>query len=330
MNNQTQTDNAENVVLIADFVGRSGIPDLGSRRDLEKSVPETVDQLINAIQRLGRKVIHYLTPDELGRNASKHHNDIIFSIYGGESSRNRMALVPAVCEIFGLKYIGPDVYGRIVAQDKEVSKRLALDSGLETPDWRIIRRLGDLSYLKNFDFPCVIKPLMEGSSIGITQSNLTYNSEQAALLAEQLLTRMDQPVIVEKFIPGREAALSVIESNGEIYTAYSEILIEGRPGFFHDKLFDAEEKANPTKGRTVRNIDNELSSGDMERIKKFLESYGHFGYCRIDGRHLDGKFYFLEMTPDAWINKKGQFVMAFTEKGWRYEKIINEILLSKG
>ncbi|MCV6609226.1 MAG: ATP-grasp domain-containing protein [Amphritea sp.] len=329
MDNKSLSLTVQNIVLIADIFDSNCTQKLDSRRDLEKSEPETVNQLIQAIQKLGRNVVHYQSPDELGKNASKHKNDLVLSIYGGESSRNRMALVPAVCETFGLKYVGPDVYGRVVAQDKEVSKRLALDFGLETPEWRIIRRIEDVSCLEDFDFPCVVKPLMEGSSIGITQSNLIYNSEQAALLAEKLIESLDQPVIVEQFIPGREVALSVIESNGEIHSAYSEIVIEDQPDFFQDKLFDAEEKSNPTRGRTVRNIDAELSPEDLGKINKFMVSFGNFGYCRVDGRHLDGKFYFLEITPDAWINKKGQFAMAFTEKGWSYEKVINEILISK-
>lgn len=329
MDKTSRIKNTVNVVLIADLINENNSLQQDARRDLEKSEQKTINQLIATIHQLGRGVVHYQSPDELAKNALLHKGDIVLSIYGGEVSRNRMALVPAICETFGLQYIGPDVYGRVVAQDKEVSKRLAIDAGLQTPQWRIIRQEEDVVHLNSFDFPCVIKPLMEGSSIGISQSSLSYTIEQATLLINKLLTDLDQPIIAEHFIPGRETALSVIERKDGFHWAYSEIVIDNDPDFFQNRLFDAEEKINPTQGRTVRNIDEELNQADLEKISALLKSFGHFGYCRVDGRHSDGRFYFLEMTPDAWIDKKGQFAMAFTEKGWPYAKVINELLLSK-
>lgn len=319
----------ENVVLIADLIALSEKESVDTRRDLEKSDQETINYLMDAIIKLRREVILYKDPQELAENALQHKNDIVLSIFGGERSRNRMALVPAICESFGLSYIGPDVYGRIVAQDKEVSKRLALDSGLRTPSWRIIRDIQEISILARVNYPCVIKPLFEGSSIGISQSNLVYESQSADRIVRKLLVDMNQPILVEDFVPGREVALSVIESNGKITWGYSEVIIEGKPDFFENALFDAEEKISPTQGRTVRNIDDELDAADCRAIEQFLRAFGAFGYCRVDGRHAEGKFHFIEMTPDAWINPRGQFAMAYIEKGWTYCEVIETVLASK-
>src|SRR6185312_12278582 len=88
---------------------------------------------------LGLELCHYQEPSELARNADAHRADLVWAIYGGEDSRNRLTLVPSICESFGLRYVGPDGYGRFLAQDKEVTKRLALDCGLTTPAWRVLR-----------------------------------------------------------------------------------------------------------------------------------------------------------------------------------------------
>lgn len=106
------------------------------------------------------------------------------------------------------------------------------------------------------------------------------------------------------------------------------MIVEGIPDFFEHTLFDASEKANRTLGRTVKNIDSELTEEDKIRLKRFLQSFGRFGYCRIDGRHENGRFHFLEVTPDAWIDPDGQFAMAFTEKGWTYQQVIHAVLTS--
>jgi len=316
------------IVVIADSAFISESDDLSNRRDLEKTSKSTMKSIMSAIEELELSLVHYETPDELADNAEKHKNDLVLSIYGGESSRNRMALVPAICETFKLKHIGPDVYGRIIAQDKEVSKRLALDADLLTPHWLVIRDEGDIPEINSLSTPLVIKPLMEGSSIGISKDSLCQTHQDTVDRTRIMLEKFEQPVLVEEFIPGKEAALSVIESDDGFKWAFSEIYIPSSPERFSHALFDVEEKSRPTDGRTVKNIDNLISDCDLVSIFKFLRSFGHFGYCRVDGKYYNGRFYFLELTPDAWLDKKGQFSMAFTEKGWTYAEVIKCLLLS--
>lgn len=318
----------QSVILIADIMEEHPVKDTAFQRTLELSEPETVNTLIQTIRSLGRDVTHYSSPEELATNAARHKSDIVLSIFGGTVSRNRMALIPAICEAFNLKFVGPDVYGRIIAQDKEVSKRLARDCGLRTPAWRIARHRDELKRLGGLSFPCVIKPLHEGSSIGISDRNLVHSFEDAKKVAAHLIESVDQPVLLEEFVPGKESAFVAIEDEKELHWGYTEVVVEEKPEYFNNRLFDAQEKAHPTPGRTVKNIDTDLSASDLLGIKSLLSAYGQFGYCRVDGRHYDGQFHFLELTPDAWINPKGQFAMGFTQKGWTYEQVIERVLLS--
>lgn len=317
-----------NVVLIADMISTLDGRSIEKRRDLEQTEASTLEAISEAIRDNGYNVVHYQLPSELALNATAHTNDVVLSIYGGANSRNRMALVPAICESFGLRYIGPDVYGRIIAQDKEVSKRLAVDCGVLTPNWRVIRERDDLRYLTGIKYPCVVKPMLEGSSIGITQRNIAHSSEEVTALSNLLMSDFEQPVMVEDFVCGRETAYVAIASNDGLKWAYSEIVIDGDPLYFEHRLFDAIEKQYRTPGRTVRNIDSELIPEDRECIDRFLRAYGRYSYCRVDGRHVDGRFHFLELTPDAWLDPDGQFAMAFTEKGWSYQEVIETILSS--
>ncbi len=319
------------VVLIADAweQGNSEAP-VHLRRDLEMTDANTLRDLTNAIESLGLVVHQYPEPAILAEHAQEHRDDIVLSIYGGQGSRNRMALVPAVCEAFELRFIGPDTYGRIIAQDKEVSKRLAADCGLLTPAWRIVRDSTDLQYIGGLTFPVVVKPLMEGSSIGISQRNICADREAAKSIALELLETFHQPVVIEEFVAGREVAYARIERAGPDAWAFSEVVIEGDPHHFHNRLFDASEKLIPTSGRTVRNIDSELASQDRQALDAFLSAYGPFGYCRVDGRLANGRFHFLELTPDAWIASRGQFARGFTEKGWDYAQVIAAVLVSSG
>lgn len=319
------------VVLVADTFDEESISSPAHlRRDLEMTDPRTLETLQATIAGLGVRVHLYSGPDELATNAARHGADIVLSIYGGKGSRNRMALVPAICESLGLRFIGPDVYGRIVAQDKEITKRLASDCGLLTPAWRVLRSVTDLVYAEGVRLPVVIKPLLEGSSIGISQRSRVTSASDIEPVAIEMLEKFGQPVLVEEFVAGREVSYGEIERAGQDSWAFSEMFIEGQADYFTDRLFDADEKQTPTAGRSVRNIDRELLPQDKNAINKLLAAFGTYGYCRVDGRLADGRFHFLELTPDAWIGPRGQFARGFTAKGWRYSEVIAAVLASAG
>jgi len=234
----------QRVVLIADVVAAEETQDgdLAARRDLEQTESSTLAALIAAVREHGIELVHYQSPEELGRNASSHRDDLVLSVYGGSASRNRMALIPAVCETYGLRFVGPDTYGRIIAQDKEVSKRLALDCGLRTPNWRVIRDEHPPASVHGMSYPCVVKPLLEGSSIGITQDNLVRTPADAETIGARLLKDFAQPVLIEEFVRGRETSFCAIQGGDTVDWAYSEMVVAGDPDFFTERLFDVVEK----------------------------------------------------------------------------------------
>lgn len=322
--------NFRHVVLVADTFENSGGPDslVHMRQDLEMTDEITMGALLEAFSELGLKVHHYRDPKSLAENAKEHERDLVLSIYGGKDSRNRMALVPAVCEVHGLAYVGPDVYGRVICQDKEVSKNLARECGLDTPRHRIIRGPEDLEAIGCFPPPYVVKPLMEGSSIGIGPSNLVREGEDGAGVARRLLEELGHPIMVEAFVGGLEVSYNCIEASPENAWAYSEIHVEGMDDYFDSHLFDADEKLNRRLPRKVRTIDGELNETDRWRLNQLLAMIGRFGYCRVDGKHRAGRFVFIELTPDAWIAPTGAFAGSFINKGWSYAEVIAAVLSS--
>ena len=316
------------VVLIADLAVDIVHGPARLRHDLEATDLGTLASLIAAIESLGLRVHHYTDPKALALHACQHAGDIVLSIYGGADSRNRMALVPAICEAYGLSYVGPDVYGRVICQDKELSKNLARQCGLRTPEHRIIRSPSDIEVAQMFPVPFVAKPLLEGSSIGISQQNLVRDANEGSALVLDILAEFHQPVIIEQFVPGKEVSYNCIEARPMNHSAYSEIRVEGAEDYFDSHLFDADEKLNRRLRRSVRAIDALLSPLDRSLIDKFLQTLGRFGYCRVDGKHDKGSFVFLEVTPDAWIGPKGAFAGSFIDKGWAYQDVIASLLTS--
>lgn len=322
----------DGLVLVADLWEEESQGDRGNagRRDLEQTDRETLDDIVAAAGALGIPVHHYQSPVELAEYADRHPSDIVLSIYGGVGSRSRMAITPAVCEAFGLRFIGPDAYGRVIAQDKEISKRLAVDCGLLTPAWRVVRTEREASIGSRLGLPVVVKPLLEGSSIGISDASLQATTEGARDQSIALLREFGQPVLIEQFVAGREISYTKFEFPEDDLWGLSEVVIEGDQEYFSTRLFHADEKVIRDPRRTVRNIDSMLAAEDKDAIDRFLGIFGRYGYCRVDGRLCDGRFHFIELTPDAWLGRSGQLAMSYTEKGWTYVDVIAAVLASAG
>ena len=157
----------ENVVLIADRIFLS-YDNVEAEADTLEMIPdEYFFQIFEGLSAISKSVTHYNTLEEFIDNIQQHKDDLVFTIYGGRRSRNRMALVPAICESYGIKFVGADTYARIVCQDKQISKEVIRRFELKTADYLLIDHFTDMALLQTLNYPLVIKPNLEGSSIGI-------------------------------------------------------------------------------------------------------------------------------------------------------------------
>jgi len=191
-----------------------------------------------------------------------------------------------------------------------------------------MRSPSDAKHLGGLKLPIVVKPTLEGSSIGLSQRNIAQTLDDAISLATELHKDLNQAILLEEFAAGREVAYSRIEGGNQRISAFSEIAMMGDPAYFETRLFDAEEKFYRKPERFVGLIDEMLTSDDQAAIENFLAVFGRYGYCRVDGRLVDGRFCFLEMTPDAWIAPAGQFANSLMQQGRSYTEIIGHVLAS--
>ena len=314
------------IVIVVDVRSPDVDMPMHLRRDLESSSATTVAEILRAINVLGIKTYVYSSPYEFSLNAEEHQTDLIWPLYGGEGSRNRTAIVAAICEAHGLKYVGPDVYGHIICHDKEVAKNLAGSLGLVTPWHRVIRSHNDLQLIRHLPLPFVVKPLLEGSSIGISQRNLIRDHEAAIQLTAELLNTFAGPVIIEDFVAGKEVSYNYIAAGNAHHWSYSEIYVKDNAHYFDSHLFDAEEKIKMMLPRSVRTIDELLTEDDRVKLDCYISAVGQIVYCRIDGKHNNGKFVFIEATPDAHLWRGAAFPASFINKGWSYVDVISAII----
>lgn len=317
------------IVLIADRINENiSKMDINSNQ-LEKIDNKYFNEVFTVLKKLFDKVFHYNTPKEFIDNIKMHKYDFVFTIYGGEASRNRMALIPAICESYNIKYAGADSYARIICQDKQITKDLCSKLGLITPKYIVYDKFQNTGLIENLNLPLVVKPILEGSSIGISEDSLVQNHIDALNKAEKIFNKFSQPVLIEEFIGGREVSVCIYGNQEKINgLEIIEVYFEGEEDFFNSNLFTAKEKCNRKINRKIRLITDLISNEDKKLFESVFFYLGKIDYLRIDGKLINGKFNLIELTPDAHLGKDTHFASAFYLKGVNYSDLILAIINS--
>ncbi|REE99028.1 D-alanine--D-alanine ligase family protein [Thermomonospora umbrina] len=146
--------------------------------------------------------------------------DVVFlALHGGSGEDGTLQ---AMLDSAGVTYTGSGVLGSAVAMDKDVSKRLFRCAGVPTPDWTMAP-VGVAEVADRIGFPAIVKPNTQGSTIGLTVVKAPEQLAGAVAAAAVY----DREVMVERFVPGREFVVGVLDGRplavGEIVPQLGEI-----------------------------------------------------------------------------------------------------------
>ena len=267
--------------------------------------PATIAAVESALSRLG-KVVRLEANEDFPERLRQARPDIVFNIAEGFHGVNREAHVPAICEFYGIPYSGSDPFTLTLCLDKARAKETLAFHGIPTPKFLLVEKLADLYRVaEKLTLPLFVKPVHEGSSKGITDSNLCRDRDQLFRQTEFLLENYRQPVLVEEFLPGKEFTCAVLGNGGEatvlpLVAMNFESLPEGAlPIYSFDAKFVWDRPENPLDiFQCPARITRELQAS-IERVT--LDAFRVLGcrdWARIDVRlDADGKPNVLEANP---------------------------------
>lgn len=248
--------------------------------------------------------------------------DVVFIALHGAMGENGQ--IQATFDNFGIRYTGTGYIGSLLAMDKDITKRLLVQAHIPTADWILFPIPGknsdncsisnsetfkgtkdfltdDSDIVRKIGFPCVIKPVSCGSSIGVSIVN-TMEELQSAL---KFAARYEDKVIIEKMIKGREFSVGILDGK-----ALPVIEIIPEKGFYDYKnkyqsgLTKEECPANLSPDQTAKlqaralQVHNILRLGDYSRIDFILDESGEF-IC-LEANTLPG------MTPTSLIPQEAK------------------------
>ena len=211
--------------------------------------------------------------------------DVIFNALHGRFGED--GYIQSIIEILGKKYTHSGVISSMSAMDKEISKKIFIKNRILTPNYIKIKNNSNINYkkIKNYlNYPVVIKPLNEGSSLDVyicnSKSSLSTNIKKMKNYRE---------ILVEKFIPGREIQVAVM-GNKKLGA------IELKP---KRKFYDYKAKYN-SKAKTKHIIPVNLSKKNYNKVNQIaLKAHNLLkcrGITRSDFKFYKNKFYLLELN----------------------------------
>jgi D-alanine-D-alanine ligase len=175
----------------------------------------TIDGIAGALARLGH------TPQRIGaltqlvpRLAAGERWDLVFNIAEGMHGFGRESQVPAVLDAYRIPYTFSDPVVLGISLHKGWAKRIIRDLGLPTPEFAVVESDADIAAVR-LPYPLFAKPIAEGTGKGITAASKLNSPAELESRCRELLERFRQPVLVERFLPGREYTVGITGTGRE-------------------------------------------------------------------------------------------------------------------
>ena len=236
--------------------------------------------------------------------------DIIFNALHGGAGEN--GKVQSFLKANNIKYTGSDEISSKLCMNKEKTKQIAQIIGLKTPKWELI---SDFSNIPQIDFPYVVKPNEQGSTVGLS---IVKNE---IMLKKSIIQsfKFSKDVLAETFIKGRELAVSIFDDA-------ALPIIEIIPS---KKIYDYECKYTLGKSNYIcpANL-NPITDYNIKKDSELIfKELGCTGYGRADFLLDDNETYhFLEMNTLPGMTETSLFPKSAAVAGIKFEDLISKII----
>jgi D-alanine-D-alanine ligase len=292
-------------------------------RSLERGVSlRSGARVEDALERLGHAALPIDAGGDLVKRLAAERPDVVFVAMHGPGGED--GTVQELLEILGLPFTGPGVAACARCIDKVLAKHELRSAGVPTPDWfafneTAFRELGAADALgeleRRLGFPLVVKPSRGGSALGIKFAGSWFEVPEALVSAFSY----DERVLLERFVEGRELAVSVLG-------AEPLPIVEAIPGDGDRYDFEARYEI----GRTEFACPAELGEADAAAVREAaLGAYaalGCAGFSRVDLILGEDGPQVLEVNAIPGLTDTSLLPQAAEAAGMSFEQLVERIL----
>ncbi|MBL8843509.1 MAG: D-alanine--D-alanine ligase [Planctomycetes bacterium] len=312
--------------LKSDFTAAPGAPD---DRLEEYDSERTIAAIEAALSRRGHRARRMGGGKRFLAALLAEPPELVFNVAEGAGSRSREAHVPAACEMVGVPCTHSDPLTLALALDKALAKSVVAAAGVAVARGAVVSRVEQLAAL-DLPFPCIAKPLFEGSSMGVRKGSKSGDGEQLRRDVLRLLTGYEQPALVEEFLTGPEFTVGILGS-GESARVLATMEIHPRGGATADFVYSVE-----VKRVWDEQVEYHVPPRRPPALVAAIEAVALASYralqCRDVGRvdvrlGADGRPRFIELNPLPGINPGWSDLCVLAERvGVDHDALVGRIL----
>ena len=269
--------------------------------------------VINALSNAGAQVIEIDVGEQPLTQIQALEADIAFiCLHGaaGEDGRIQSAL-----SLAGIPYTGSGHTACALSMNKLLTKQVWQSLGLRTPSYRILDQDCDFEAVHQaLDGDCFVKPVCEGSSIGMRRTRSANELAEAYTFAR----KFDSTVIAEQTITGREFSVTLLND---------EVLPEvelSHAGDFYD--YDAKYKAKTTCYSCPSDIHSGHRAALHSVAKQAFSAVGAANWGRVDFIFDGNTFWLLELNTVPGMTTSSLVPKAAEAAGFDFTQLLYQIL----
>lgn len=249
--------------------------------------------------------------------------DIVFIALHGKPGED--GTVQGILEILGIPYTGSGVLASALAMNKFFTKRIFMSSNLPVlpflcfsqEEWRVSSEEILKKAKSNLGLPLVVKPVSQGSSVGVSIV------EGEGLLSEAVgrALKYDEMFILEKFVKGKEIQVGVLGNENPFPLPPIEIRSK-------KKFFDYEAKYTPGLAEeiTPAPIDREKTEKAQKLALKAYQALGCEGFARVDMFLAGEEFYLSEVNTIPGLTANSLLPKEARAAGIDFPELVERIL----
>ena len=263
--------------------------------------------------------------------------DLVFNVAEGIYGNDRELQMPAILEMLQIPYTGSSPLTHAFALNKSKAKEILMSRGIPTTQFQLIKN--DNFVLSNkLKFPLIVKPVAEGSSMGITNNSVVYDVAGIKRQVKKIITAFNQAALVEPFLVGQEFSVAMLGNPPKILPIiqpnHSILPKNLLPFDSYEVKWFFEEQGHSDYLVCPAQIDKKLENKIKKICLNVWDALEVLDWCRVDIKcDKKGNPYVLEINSPSGlippeVSMTSYFPLAARAAGMNYEQMLLGIIKS--
>lgn len=293
--------------------------------EAEYEVVERAQEVLKEIEKLGIKAKLYPGDQYLLTNLLVDKPNFVLNLVDTLKGRDALQTsVPAALELSNIPYTGAGMEGLVLGNNRNLVKHLLESYHIDSPAFQFIRRAGT-QIDEALGLPLIVKLNESGGSVGIDNKAVQETVKDAQKKVDDMIGKYKIPVVVERFIDGREITACVFDDGTKNQVFMGEKVFKTKPDGKHEfTSFESYEQADSYR---YKDVDEQLAGKLAPLVVRAFNALSFKDYAKFDIRVDEkGTCFFTDCNPNtAFGPDKG---LPFTEVLLRADVSFADVLTS--